>query len=351
MHSLYMQEKYISLMASSLQKFKKVRSGLFNFRCPFCGDSDTDKNKARGYLYRDKKSAAYKYKCHNCSINHQFKFFLKTVDPILEKQYNFELFNEGSLNKTFEEFEQFSKDEVKKKKVEKNPLLKLKKVSQLPSDHPAKLYVENRKIPYKHHHRIYYCSKFKKWVDQYVDDTIFKDYIDSIDRRLIIPFLDEDGEFFGCSARSIEANPGLRYISIMADETKLKIFGLDKCDKNKVCYIFEGALDSMFIDNSLAMAGADVPLKYFEKFFQPVFIYDNEPRNEEIVKNMLRTVNEGYSVCVWDASFTSEKDVNNMVLREGKSQSQIQEYINRNTFSDLKAKARIGSWKKCKVRV
>ena len=31
--------KYIGLISSRLQKFKRVKADLYNFRCPICGDS------------------------------------------------------------------------------------------------------------------------------------------------------------------------------------------------------------------------------------------------------------------------------------------------------------------------
>ena len=41
--------KYIGLVSPRLQKFKKVKNNLFNFRCPICGDSKKNKTKTRGY--------------------------------------------------------------------------------------------------------------------------------------------------------------------------------------------------------------------------------------------------------------------------------------------------------------
>ena len=41
--------KYIGLVSSRLQKFKRVKRDLYNFRCPICGDSKKHKNKARKF--------------------------------------------------------------------------------------------------------------------------------------------------------------------------------------------------------------------------------------------------------------------------------------------------------------
>ena len=66
--------KYIGLVSSRLQKFKRVKADLYNFRCPICGDSQKHKNKARGYFYQVKMNT--NYKCHNCGASLSFNNFL-----------------------------------------------------------------------------------------------------------------------------------------------------------------------------------------------------------------------------------------------------------------------------------
>jgi predicted restriction endonuclease len=44
----FVDVKYINLISARFQKFKKVKNNLYNFRCPICGDSQRNKNKARG---------------------------------------------------------------------------------------------------------------------------------------------------------------------------------------------------------------------------------------------------------------------------------------------------------------
>ena len=91
--------KYIGLVSSRLQKFKKVKSDLYNFRCPICGDSQKNKNKTRGYLYPVKNNT--NFKCHNCGASMSFNNFLKELDSVLYKQYTLEKFKEGHTGKNF----------------------------------------------------------------------------------------------------------------------------------------------------------------------------------------------------------------------------------------------------------
>ncbi len=67
--------KYINLVSARLDKFKRVKPNLYNFRCPLCGDSQKHKNKARGYFYQVKTNT--NYKCHNCGASMSFNNFLK----------------------------------------------------------------------------------------------------------------------------------------------------------------------------------------------------------------------------------------------------------------------------------
>ena len=80
----YIDTRFINLVSSRLQKFKKVKPDLYNFRCPVCGDSQKHKNKARGYLYAVKNNT--NFKCHNCGASLSLNNFLKEMDVTLHKQ-------------------------------------------------------------------------------------------------------------------------------------------------------------------------------------------------------------------------------------------------------------------------
>ena len=89
--------KYISLLSPRLEKFQKKDNFLWNFRCPYCGDSKKNRNKARGFVYRTK--ADLFYKCHNCSVGASFSNLLKYVDANLHKEYILEKYKEGQTSK------------------------------------------------------------------------------------------------------------------------------------------------------------------------------------------------------------------------------------------------------------
>ena len=128
--------KYIGLVSSRLQKFKRVKADLYNFRRCLCGDSQKNKSKTRGYLYAVKTNT--NFKCHNCGASMSFNNFLKELDPTLHKQYTMEKFKEGYTGKNFVVEEpkfEFSKPTFSKK-------LDLPKAS---SNQIAKEYLEKRR--------------------------------------------------------------------------------------------------------------------------------------------------------------------------------------------------------------
>ena len=219
------------------------------------------------------------------------------------------------------------------------PLKKLKKISQLDWNHPVKAYIDKRRIPSAHHYRLYLVRQFKAWVNEYIPDKF--DNLDKDEPRLLIPFLDENKNLFGVSARSFKPDSNLRYITIMFDD-KPKIFGLDKVDMKKKIYVVEGPIDSLFLDNAIALAGADANIKIQPQ--QCTMIFDNEPRNKEIVKRMINAVDKKFNVAVWPKTL-KYKDINDIII-SGKTSSEVQTLISNNTHCGLAALQQINNWKR-----
>jgi hypothetical protein len=331
----YIDMKFANLVGGRLKnyKVKKTSPFLANFRCYFCGDSQKNKSKARGYFYESKGKLCFK--CHNCSEPLSFHNFLKRVDPILYDEYVAESYLDKQLRSPKFDLEQH------KKKIDLgfDPLKKLKKISQLKWDHPAKQYIVKRKIPNPFHAKLYYCPKFVEWTNSILPKKLNPDREEP---RLIIPLLREDGTMFGYQGRSFDKNAEVRYISIMLEEAP-KIFGLDLVKKEDPCYIFEGPIDSMFIENSLALVGSDGHVPGFLK--DPIIVLDNEPRNPQIIKKMENFIDMGLKIVIWDDTFGSIKDVNEMVLA-GHDPEYIQCILNKRTFQGLEAKIELADWRK-----
>lgn len=336
---IWVERKYANLVSSRLNLFKVKKESPFlaNFRCHVCNDSQTNKLKARGYLYE--KDSHIHFKCQNCGASHGFGYFLKTVDHTIYEEYRLECIKETGTKKVEwkPDIGKFTKPRFSHYKQ----LESLKKISQLPQNHPALLYVRERKIPSHTHYKLYYAPKFAAWVNTIVPDKLETEFDEP---RLIIPFIDQNGYLFGFQGRSFKKNTKLRYITIMLDETKPKVFGLDKVKPSEDVYILEGPLDSLFLPNSLAMAGSDVSISTLVSKEKAVVVYDNEPRSKEICKKILTTIDHGYRVFVWPDKW-SAKDINDLVLT-GVEPAEILEEISKNTFKGLAALARFNAWKK-----
>jgi len=339
--STWIDHKYAGLLSCNLQLFKRKDSKVYNFRCPICGDSEKNRFKARGYLME--KETRMVFYCHNCGASMTMYDFVKTVDPELHKQYVLETYQEKNSTVKRRKID-FKPDISKfaKPKYMKSPLGELKKISQLPVDHAAKQYITNRRIPTRYHAKLFYAPKFCAWINTIVKGK-FDDKTLALDEgRIVIPFIDEEGTVFGVQGRAL-SNSQLRYITIMFDDSKSKIFGLDTVDFKRTVYITEGPIDSMFIPNSLAMAGSDGNLSEYARS-DLVFIYDNEPRNQEIVKKVEKQVENGYSVFLWP-DLVPFKDINDCIL--GKlTEDDVLRMIKNNTYNGLAAKFKLSKWRK-----
>jgi len=317
--------KYIGLVSSRLQKFKRVKQDLYNFRCPICGDSQKNKNKARGYMYVVKNNT--NFKCHNCGASLSLNNFLKKVDPTLHKQYTLEKFKEGHAggrNFVVEEpvFE-FKKPIFKKK-------LNLPKATE---NEVARNYLVRRKLDPE---KFYFADKFKEWTNTQ-KQTFDSTYGD--DARIIIPMYDQEKNLIGYQGRALDSSPN-KYITIMIQEDAPKIYGLETIDQKLPIYVVEGPFDSTFIDNSVALCGSDGDLGYL-KGSDIILVYDNEPRNREIVGRIGRCIERNQRVVIWPSSI-EEKDINDMVL----AGHDVMDVLKCNTFSGLEAKIKFNTWKK-----
>lgn len=326
----FLDVKYIQLVSPRLTLFSRKKADLYNFRCPYCGDSQKRKNKARGYLFKIKNN--FTYKCHNCGVGRSLANFLKDQDQHLYEQYIMEKFKEGSTGKgTATPSPKFDFKEPKFVKRDTG----LEKISSLNISHPARVYLENRGI--KDLDYFYYCPKFKEWTNKQKKtfDTLRQD-----SPRIIIPFKDKQGNLFGYQGRSLAPKAKLRYITIMLDEEQPKIFGQDRVKTNEPIYIVEGPFDATFLKNSVAMAGSDADIRSLG-WSDHIWVFDNEPRNREIVARISKVIDRGDKVVIWPKNI-QQKDINDMHL----AGHDVQTLVQSNVYQGLTATLKFNDWKK-----
>jgi len=316
--------KYVGIISTRLQKFKRVKADLYNFRCPICGDSQKNKNKTRGYFYVVKNNT--NFKCHNCGASLSLNNFIKKIDGTLHKQYTMEKFKEGHTGRNFvvDEPEFTFKKPVFRKSID------LPKASQ---NEDSKKYLINRGL---NPDKFYYAEKFKQWVNtqKQTFDVVGRD-----ESRIIIPMYDQDKNLIGFQGRSLIPNP-VKYITVMLEDESPKIYGLDKIDTGRSIYIVEGPFDSTFVENAVAMCGSDVDIGSFG-WSDYIWVLDNEPRNREIVNRVSKLIDRGDSVVIWPTAI-EQKDINDMVS----AGLNIMDVLKSNTYSGLEAKIKFNTWKK-----
>ena len=326
----YVEDKYIRLISSRLDRYKHVKRGLYNFRCPYCGDSQKNKSKARGYFFL--KKTEYIYKCHNCGVGRSLGNFLKDQAPDMYDQFVMEKYKSGMTGKG--RHTPSPKIPSAKPNFKKNP--SAQRISDLNTSHPAKKYLLDRKIPETQLSRFYYVEKFMSWVNTQ-KKTFEKITYDK--PRIIIPLISDDGTWFGVQGRSLERHADLRYITVMFND-QLKLFGQDKINKDETVYVTEGPFDSCFLPNALAMCGSDVDHRNLE-YDSRIWVFDNEPRNKQIVQRMQSSIESKESLVIWPKNLI-QKDINDMVLA-GLNPYAI---IKSNTYQGLEAQIKFTDWKK-----
>ena len=339
----YIDTKYISLIGSRLRNFQKKSNFLWNFSCPYCGDSSTNRKKARGFVYRTKNDLFYK--CHNCAMGTTLPKLIEYVDANLYKEYQMERYKEGQTasgrgGKNNGQHVAAPKFEFKKPEFKSKPKFEgLKSFNELEKNHPAVQILSKRALPRETWNDIYYCSKFFEFTNKLVENKFPS--LDGDHPRMIIPFRKENGEIFAYQGRAFGNEPQ-KYITIILDKSYPKIFGLDRVDPSLLIYVTEGPIDSLFLDNAIASAQSDLRVPQFKD--KAVLVPDNEPRNKQIVNQIKKFIEDGYSVCLWPKSI-EQKDINDMVL-SGMTPEEIKNTIDSSTYSGLSALTEFNNWKR-----
>jgi hypothetical protein len=256
-----------------------------------------------------------------------FNNFLKTVDSFLYQRYRLEKYTAGFTGKNFpvEEPEFYTEAPVFREKIS------LPKAS---TNDIARAYLEQRKLSPD---RFFYAQKFKEWVNT-LSPVFSGKSLDYEEERIVIPLYYKK-KLVGIQGRALTKSD-IKYITIMLDDTVPKIYNYDSVNLNEPVYILEGPFDSEFVSNSVAMCGADLNLQKLNISY-PIYVYDNEPRNKDILARMQKVIDSGKALVIWPDNINL-KDINLMVL----SGINVMSVIENNTFSGLEAKLKFNFWKR-----
>lgn len=357
--SVYIDRKFLGFVSSKLEQYKQKQTDLYNFRCPYCGDSKKNKLKARGYVYR--KSNDYFFICHNCGKSTTFAKFLEHVDGTTYKQYILERYAAGETGhqpykkpdftelkgNAFSRFQSTSTEPTRDRETPESLERTWRafahySIANLPEEHYARAYIKNRKIPEIYWNEILFVPKFKDFLDEEFPSH-GKDEVPN-DDRVVLLYTNENGEVTNVAGRAL-SDVKIRYVTVKITDEK-KLFGLHRLRKSERIYVLEGQFDSYFVQNSIASGDSNLGgVAAVLPESDVVLVYDNEPRNKDIVKQIEKSIENNYQVCLFPDSIVG-KDVNEMI-QNGLTSAEIKSIIDKNTFSGLTAKLKFTHWKRC----
>ena len=345
MSTPWIDEKFINLLGAQLRNFKKLESDRYQCSCPICGDSQKVKNKARGSFYVWQGN--WLYHCYNCGVTYSIPLMLKTYYTNLHRDYLFDTMSgiKPTATDTFKK-----KDRVKRFTKKQIDISDCRVLSDLPPNHMAVSYIRARMIPDKYLSELLFVPEFKAWTNLLLPGKFENTKND--EPRLIIPFRAETGDIFAYQGRSFDPKAYAKYITIKLDPEAPKIFGMNLVNSDQLIRIVEGPFDSMFITNCVADAGGDLK-RAAAVYSDTVSIWDNEPRNQQIVLNMERAIHTGRKIVIWPQNIPAGDDINDMIKKLVKNDMSIDaaiqsvnQTIDNNTFQGLTAELNFVQWRK-----
>jgi hypothetical protein len=346
---VWLDKRYVNLISPKLELFKWKKPTLANFRCPYCGDSQKNKRKARGFLYT--KGQDMFYKCHNCPESTNLSNFIKFIDPGLHLEYLRESFAEKG--KEFRDYSAPAQVVEEKPKVREYVEGELKCgtfISKLPETHYAWVYLKQRGIfsDFLLANDLMFTENMRDFIRENIDPNLENV---PTDPHIVILIRNEKDKIVGCNGRSLKPeNPFSKYIKAKVNEDVKLVYGLERLSTSEKIYVFEGEFNSMFVDNGIAVGGVNNMLG-IETFLgvnkeSVVLVIDNDKRNPEVVRSIEKAVDAGYEVVIFPGNIECG-DVNDLVLEHKLDTDGLQKFLDENTYSGLRAKLKLSEWKKC----
>lgn len=213
------------------------KGDVYNFRCAICNDSKKNKNKKRGYLlyWKDR----WIYKCHNCGVKLNAEKWLKEYHPVHYREYIKDILsNTSTESQNSSSVAVCRKSSVNPQSDEKNATASFKSILKGDTDifDKAKQFCSDRLIN---------PDIWNKW---YVSTK------GVYGGRIIIPFLDNNNKIYFYQARTLYKQEP-KYLNRVGDKQIYNIYNVDKTQPIQVC---EGPIDSLFLDNSIAILGCSI---------------------------------------------------------------------------------------------
>jgi hypothetical protein len=288
--------------------------------------------------------------CHNCGYSKSLFNFIKEQFPFdfdeYKKETIFDSFKPRELTKvgqnrpavTLQDDSESVLEELSEAHSVENVLSDCVNMSDLPDGHFAKTYLLGRSFSEKELERLYFSDNFKSVAAKLNEESA--DKLPEKESRIIIPFVNEYGQVEMLQGRSLDPNARIKYVSIKVNDEVEKVYGLYEANRDRTTYCVEGPFDSLFVDNCLASCDANLT-----RVDADVFIWDNQPRNKDVLKYMEAAIEAKKKVVIWPFVPKEKMDINDLI-KKGVTREQLMKTIKKSTYSGLTARMKFMEWKK-----
>lgn len=313
---LYIDLKYIGYISARLKQFTYKSSnstgviGCFIHSC-----ERNDSRKKRGYFLNYKGGVFFK--CFHCGESTNLGQFIKQLDPLLFDEYKLELFREKYQNKPTPIFTK----PIKQKEVI-SPDDTLIPINELPDTSYPKQYLTKRCIPDSVWNRFFLVKKFNLFASK-INDSFTPRAKDT--PRLILPYYNTDKEIIGYTCRAFGREQP-KYINLRLTESEF-IYGLDVLNTTQPIIAVEGPIDSLLLDNAIAVSGStyDTPFLHQNKE-QVIIVPDNDFRRNSAVCEQLKKAIIKYDFTISLLPDKWKKDVNE-IIKSGIKKQEVMNHI------------------------
>ena len=127
------------------------------------------------------------------------------------------------------------------------------------------------------------------------------------------------------------------------------IYGLERLDMSKTIYVTEGHIDSLFLDNAIAVGGAHYDSEFIQSIKDKAVIIPDQDwkRNTQVAKQLKKVILNGFSVAFLPDTIKG-KDINDQI-KNGYSIEYIKEVIDKNSCKGLVAELNFSLLKRCLI--
>lgn len=336
---LHVDLQWLNRISVNLQRFRKIKTDTYNCRCNVCGDSKISERKTRLYFYV--KKGQMNVMCQNCNYSHSFYKYMKDNFGSYFEDYRREtMFDTFTVRKVRQDIVTLTECNAKKPDV----LMMIKDIGNhatpllsLDEKHPARAMLTDRAFTDKELKRLWYTDNFKDFASLINAEATEK--LMKSEPRIIIPFVNYKGEIEMIQGRSIGPSK-IKYVSIKAHNDIDKVFGMYEADEANTVYCVEGPFDSLFVDNCVASCDANLT-----RVDADVYVWDNQPRNKDVIKYMQSAIDAGKSIVIWPTSPDKKQDINDLI-QAGVSRELLMKVIRQSTYKGISAKLKFTQWKR-----